>query len=292
MTPAFAVDAPIGRPKCGLAAPSADCHGRRQTACNDWARDAVSWPYIHSYGPFAMDMPELPESPDDASVDGSSEGTEPSSGPFSRYRLQLISTLATLLVAVSAVGLSVWEGLEMRQHNRLSVLPNLEIETRQLTLEPGAEIDLEGTQDTIEDTTFALQIAVENSGLGPAVFERVLLYRANASSPMMQADENGEAINLYGPDSLRAQIRAAFPEFGAFYGALQQGFMLRPGASEPFLQANIPAASVPDTAGYPPGRVLDMISRYSFVVCYCSVYGEDCDVAHIGAEPPANACRL
>jgi hypothetical protein len=35
-----------------------------------------------------------------------------------------------------------------------------------------------------------------------------------------------------------------------------------------------------------------MVSQYSFVVCYCSVYGEDCDQEHIGAEPPPDACRF
>lgn len=234
-----------------------------------------------------MDMPELPESPDD----NAAGEPEASTGLFSRYRLQLISTLATLLVAVSAVSLSVWEGLEMRRHNRLSVLPNLEARARQLTLEPGETIETGTARQTFDDSTYVLELLVRNSGLGPAVFERARLFQAGASRPMAQTNEDGDAISVFTPDSLGPQVRAVFPVVNAFYGALQQGFMLRAGATEPFLQASIPAASVPDTVGYPPGRMLDLIGQYSFVVCYCSVYGEACDQAHFGADPPENACR-
>lgn len=235
-----------------------------------------------------MDMPDLPESPDSPDDDSEASSRE----MFSRYRLQLISTVATLLVAVSAIGLSVWEGLEMRRHNRLSVLPNLEVVVRQLRLEPGAVIEKGGTRETIEDSTFVLALMVENSGLGPAVFERARLFRAGASEPLRQTNEEGESINMFTPDSLIPRMRAAFPALSAFYGGLQQGFMMRAGESKPFLEASIPVASVPDSVGYPPGRLLDMIRQYSFVVCYCSVYGEDCDQEHIGTPPPENACRF
>lgn len=35
----------------------------------------------------------------------------------------------------------------------------------------------------------------------------------------------------------------------------------------------------------------DVLEQRSFVFCYCSVYGEDCDVTYLGAEPPVeNVC--
>ena len=79
-------------------------------------------------------------------------------------KTQTIANLLTILVALAAIGLSIWEGRENRLHNRLSVMPHLErIES---TLRKG-----------LADSTFSVKYAMYNSGLGPAVLHDVLVYK-------------------------------------------------------------------------------------------------------------------
>jgi hypothetical protein len=66
-----------------------------------------------------MEIPDPPDVPDDPPPWSEAASSD-------RPWLQILSNYATILIAVSAVVLSVWEGCEMRQHNRLSVLPRLD----------------------------------------------------------------------------------------------------------------------------------------------------------------------
>jgi len=87
------------------------------------------------------DIPDSGEPPPPDEIDSASEEDE---GRSMRYRLQIASNLVTLLVAVSAIGLSVWEGCEARRHNRLAVLPNLDVNERNLTVEAGGTVRVGG----------------------------------------------------------------------------------------------------------------------------------------------------
>ena len=79
-------------------------------------------------------------------------------------KAQLIANILTVLVAVTAIGLSIWEGRENRLHNRLSVLPNLE------RIEASA-------RGGYTDSTYSLKYALYNSGLGPAVLQDVVVFK-------------------------------------------------------------------------------------------------------------------
>lgn len=231
-----------------------------------------------------MEIPEPSPSP-------SEESDSDENGTSYRYYLQLATSLVTLVVAVSAIGLSVWEGLEMRRHNRLSVLPHLDISIKQLRMDEGEQVTIGGTQETLTEPSYVFRAGIENTGLGPAVFKQALLFRAGADSTLYATKKDGDYVNLYRADSLVAELLDTFPEAGSFVGEIGQGTMMKAGASQPFLEMTIPETSVPDTADvFPPRRVLELLHGYSFVVCYCSVYGENCDEAHIGASPPAEAC--
>jgi hypothetical protein len=231
-----------------------------------------------------MEIPDPPDVPDDP---------PPSSEAASSDRpwLQILSNYATILIAVSAVVLSVWEGCEMRQHNRLSVLPQLYAEARQLRLESGDRIEIGGTVEQLAEPTYVLEMHLENRGLGPAVIQQALVYRADAPTPLYKTQREGDELSIRMVDSLWAQMQGRFPEIGAFTGGVGQNDMIRAGQGRPFLEAGVPVASVPDTV-FAPGRLRDLIEQYSFVVCYCSVYEEDCDAAHFGAPPPADACTF
>lgn len=72
------------------------------------------------------------------------------------------------------------------------------------------------------------------------------------------------------------------------------GAMLQAGEVHDFLSVDIPfTATNRDLLGRSPSSIVvdDVLKNYSFVFCYCSVYGTDCDVVSLGAEPPVEkAC--
>ena len=246
-----------------------------------------------------MDIPNLPDPSEPPDSDPASERADDASdgadGSAFRHRLQLASNLVTLLVAVSAISLSVWEGCEMRRHNRLAVLPNLDANARNLVVEAGATVTVGGQPRTVDQQQSTRRVSVSNTGLGPAVVRKALVFPADAprgAAPVAETQADGESVSLYSIDALLARLQAQYPGMLLFTGAIVQGAMLQAGDALTFYEAAIPTASVPDTtAGWQVIR--DRVVQYSFVICYCSVYGEDCDQEHIGAEPPRdNVCTF
>lgn len=211
-----------------------------------------------------MEIPELPTDPDDAT---------PDSGNGTRYRLQILSTAVTLVVAITAIGLSIWQGYETRLHNRLSVQPYLNVETTRLS----------------QDTTFVLRISLLSSGLGPAVVEKVLVYDRDApgdASPRTTTTQDGDLIGLRSVNAL-TRIDSLPYNVSSITSSLEQGDMIRPGDVRSFFQSQVLKANVPDSINaFVPGQINDALARHSFVVCYCSVYGDNCGQVHFLAPPP------
>lgn len=128
-------------------------------------------------------MTDSKESPGQAAerseTDSSSEqDTSSSSGTawLASNRVQALANVLTVVVALAAIGLSVWEGLENRRHNRLSVLPHLkpiEADLRSATPIEHEYFLLPSGMDSLSAVSYAL----ENSGLGPAVLKNVLVFR-------------------------------------------------------------------------------------------------------------------
>ena len=229
-----------------------------------------------------MDLAETPDSSPDPEAESDS-----SSGSW----LQILANYATLLVAVSAVVLSVWQGYEMRRHNRLSVLPNLDVTGTRLALGEGEQVQYGGTSETLTERSYVLRVGIENTGLGPAVFEKALLYKAEEDITLSETEQEGDVISFRDADSLGRRIRSQFLGMENRLGAFEEGTLVKAGEKQLLYETLIPASAVPDTLdAFPPDRVQGMISEYSFVICYCSIYGEDCDQETIGAEPPPNTC--
>ena len=185
----------------------------------------------------------------------------------------------------------------MRRHNRLAVLPNLDANARNLVVEAGATVTMGGQPRTVDQQQSTRRVSVSNTGLGPAVVQKALVFPAGAprgAAPVAETQADGESVSLYSIDALlarlQAQYQAQYPDMLLFTGAIVQGAMLQAGDALTFYEVAIPTASVPDTtAGWRVVR--DRVDQYSFVICYCSVYGEDCDQEHIGADPPrGNVC--
>lgn len=230
-----------------------------------------------------MDLVETPDPPP--------EDTETDAESASGSWLQILANYATLLVAVSAVVLSVWQGYEMRKHNRLSVLPNLDYAGANLSLEKGDEAQYGGKLETMTEGSYVWRAGVKNTGLGPAVFEKALLYRAGEDTILYETEEEEDAVSVRDADSLGIRIRRQFPGMENLWGSFEQGSLVKAGNKQFLYEAIIPSSAVSDTLDTSPlVRVREMFEQYSFVVCYCSVYGEDCDQAYIGAPPPDGAC--
>jgi hypothetical protein len=68
--------------------------------------------------------------------------------------------MITLIIALAAIGLAIWEGAENRRHNRLSVQPRL-----------AGAIDA-GRDGSAE----YVRMTIENAGLGPAVIKTFRIY--------------------------------------------------------------------------------------------------------------------
>ena len=242
-----------------------------------------------------MDIPDIPDPPEPPESGQASERagdtSDEADGSTLRHRLQLASNFVTLLVAVSAITLSVWEGCEMRRHNRLAVLPNLDAGERNVSVEAGGTVNVGGESRTVDEELATRRVLLRNTGLGPAVIRKALVFPAGASrgaKPLVETQADDETISLFDADSLVSRLQAAYPRMILFTGGVAQGEMLQAGNERTFYYSAIPRAFVPDsTQGWRVVR--DRVAQYSFVICYCSVYGEDCDQEHIGAEPPSDA---
>lgn len=169
------------------------------------------------------------------------------------------------IVALAAIGLSVWEGLENRRHNRLSVLPHLD--------------PIERTQRET-DSTYIVRLAIENTGLGPAVLENVIYFRD--SKKIYDAKQSDEPYALYTEiGSVLDQLPFDCCGHGTYQ--LDAGEMLKAGEEHLLIQVEVPQID----AFWAPGIVRDSVfSTRSFALCYCSVYGTDCNMTYLGAEPP------
>lgn len=191
-----------------------------------------------------------------------------------RSRLQTMANLLTIMVAIAAIGLSVWEGRENRLHNRLSVLPRLE---RVQSV----------VRDGLEDDTYTMTYGLENSGLGPAVLQKVLVYIDGET--VFESTRSEEYFDFA---DMLSDLNALPFQVGTFTHGRAAGEMLQAGKEHLLFRFDV-AKEDDDGETWTPGIVRDqVIDRYSFVFCYCSVYGENCGETFLGAKPPSNSCSF
>ncbi|HMB92759.1 MAG TPA: hypothetical protein VKP65_18050 [Rhodothermales bacterium] len=240
--------------------------------------------------------------PDQAETSGRHEGTpEPIPEQTSRekeqpseisgtvtVRLRTIANLLTAVVALAAILLSVWEGIENRRHNRLSVLPHL----KPIEATYGSATPIDNKYFLLPsdiDSLYAVGYALENSGLGPAVLENVLIFEGEEKVFDSAQLDSTYTLQEVKRDLARLPFAVSFLRHS--YAA---GDMLQAGEVHPYMTVVIPFASLNrDTLNQSPPDIVqsEVLERRSFVFCYCSVYREDCDVTYLGAIPPAqNVC--
>ena len=188
--------------------------------------------------------------------------------------LQRIANVLTLVVALAAIGLSIWEGRENRLHNRLSVLPYLQQYV--ITI-----------RDGLSDPDYRITYALKNTGLGPAVLKELYMYVDDELT--FEGREEGQYIGFR---EVRAALQSSpYPITGLYTHGRFVGEMLEAGEEHIMFYFDVPAA---DSSGrYLPGIMKsEIVGRYSFVFCYCSVYGDNCKSQYLGSPPPeSNVCN-
>lgn len=161
-------------------------------------------------------------------------------------------------VALAAIGLALWEGWENRLHNRLSVVPKLD------------------AVRNFDMVTQRFELKFVSSGLGPAVIENSWLY------------VDGKLIHDSYSDG-EFPWRGAYEVFPSGFSTSDDyfgtGHYMTPGNSYDFLVWE----KRPDTPRLDVFR--ESANRVDVVICYCSVYGDSCQIEHAGvSEIPLPSC--
>jgi len=228
-----------------------------------------------------MDLPDLPEPPPDEPASSASPDAGAQKSESFYKQLQVVTTFVTLVVAVTAIGLSVWEGYETRRYNRLSVQPYLK---------SNSVLAYSQTSDGLSgEITYEL----ESNGLGPAVYTKILTYTRSDDSwrLLSETDRDGEAVFPNTDGTFLSRILSKTERTAAYTSApLFQGFFHPEGQSVPFFALSLDANET--IAGLSLQEISDSLRTNSVVICYCSVYGEDCDdVSIFGTGPETVPCE-
>jgi hypothetical protein len=166
--------------------------------------------------------------------------------PERRSGLHVTHSLVAMVVAVAAIGLAAWEGVENRRHHRLSVQPRLSARVQIGTADGGAA---------------RAQMGVESTGLGPAVIRRFQIYFDGAPIDAADAFSN----DPWGPVT----------RVGAAEGARVNTTAIGVGSFFP-IGATTNLIELEHASG---DRVAlsTFLTRIAVDICYCSVYGSDCE---------------
>lgn len=211
------------------------------------------------------------------------------SGGVVTVRMETLANVLTAAVAIAAILLSVWEGVENRRHNRLSVLPHLE--PQEVTLASNSSIeDGRFLLPSGLDSLFTVSYAMENTGLGPAVLQNILVYQdGDKVFDAAQSDET------YFPGQMKDNLRQLPFPVGTTQQPYSVGQMMKAGEPHVLLTAfaRYPWLNRDSLEHVNPLEMMkrEALAQRSVVVCYCSVYEEDCEQVHFGAAPPeADVC--
>jgi hypothetical protein len=162
--------------------------------------------------------------------------------------LHRIQPWVTLVIAVAAIGLAIWEGAENRRHNRLSVQPRL-----------AGAVDA-GRESAAE----YVRMTVENTGLGPAVVKTFRIYWDGVPRDTIKPSSSTQwQTVIEAVADARTQVTAR---------GLSRGYYFPPGRQHTVFDARRTSPS-PEGEGA-LARVLD---RLAVQICYCSIYNTDCD---------------
>jgi hypothetical protein len=158
-----------------------------------------------------------------------------------------LQPVLTLVIAVVAIGLAIWEGMESRRQNRLTVQPRI-----------AAEINTGR-----ESGRAYIRMSVESTGLGPAVINTFRVFFDGALQDATGAPDASVWRNVLAAfDPSETQINAR---------TLGTGYYFPAGREETLFEARRVQSDSDATS------LAGSLARLGLQICYCSVYGTDCD---------------
>lgn len=187
--------------------------------------------------------------------------TPSSSSREDRWLFRMQGVL-TLVIALAAIGLALWEGIENRRHNRLTVQPRL-----------GAAINT--GRDTAGEF---VKMEIESTGLGPAVIKTFRIY----FDGVMQDSVVASGIAPW------QKAIDTFSTSGSYVSAhaLGSGYYLPSGRQHLLFEARRSGAARGAALG-------DIMKRLALQICYCSVYNTDCEEVVLSMVPlEAESCGI
>ncbi len=168
---------------------------------------------------------------------------------------------AALGVAFIAVLLTVWEGYEFRHHNRTAVMPSLSVYS---------ERNFSGENAFIE-------LGIKSVGLGPAKVTSFDVYFNNKKERVFQA--NG--FTTYFEQTMNALQHTGLDTASLLTmdGSIKKGDLVPTGSS-----VNLFTVRYNEPKSGQEFRKVTAIldEKLDVFVCYCSVYEDHCQLAHIG----------
>jgi hypothetical protein len=157
--------------------------------------------------------------------------------------------IGSAVIALAALGTAIWQGYVMREHNKLSVLPRLNIDVHN---QPGIPVKIE----------------LKNQGLGPAIINKFRLKLDNKEYKVDSVESMDAVLKEAGLIPAQISWRGFLPS---------KGTALLPGDSVLLLEFS---DSHFDENQYQES--IKIINRIDFSIKYRSIYGEvfDSDIDH------------
>jgi len=113
---------------------------------------------------------------------------------------QVTTAISSTIIAVCALGLSIWQGVQIRKHNRLSFRPHLTTWTHR----------------NAENGSYAVELI--NNGLGPAVIDDFVVY------------VDGTRISGHGTEPIEKALKIIFPNlaYQSHHSYVAKGYSMAP----------------------------------------------------------------
>ena len=163
-----------------------------------------------------------------------------------------------LFVAILVLLLTVWEGYETRQHNRISVVPKLDV-----------DINVQSRSNNK-----SISYYVESTGLGPVKIVDFMILYHHKGKIIQSKDFN------YLMEDLRKLNNKLEINLDLASSDMDVGSFMAPGVNEVLFKASAESETgVSDEINKHVRDTLDI------VICYCSVYDDQCGQVQFSNPP-------
>ncbi|MCD4773094.1 MAG: hypothetical protein K8R41_06895 [Bacteroidales bacterium] len=156
------------------------------------------------------------------------------------YSSEKILSISAIFIAVVSIVIGIWQGIETRKHNRLSVQPRLE---------------LFYSQDYHDKT---VKFIIQNNGLGPAIITEVIAIVDSVEYKINQTNKLFELL-----------VSLGIQKIPITYDLLMSGTTLKPTDARRIVLIKMEYL---EKSGVLPD---DLGTKISFIVKYTSLYGEE-----------------